>query len=149
MAIEVSLREVAEQDLSDFFVHQLEPAHVARLGESLSTANVKVRTISADDKIVGYVAHFWRNDQPEVSYWIGSEHWNKGFATRALRRFLAEVEVRPLYARAAKNNIGSVRVLEKCGFSVVGEGQFVAEGHEVGEFIFALGESQSGRADSG
>ena len=143
MVIEVSLREVTEQDLSDFFVHQLDPAHVGRLRESLITPNVKVRTISADDKIVGYIAQFRRNDQPEVSYWIGRQHWNNGFATHALQQFLADVKVRPLYARAAKDNIASVRVLQKCGFSVVGEGQFVAaEGHEVEEFIFALGESQ-------
>jgi RimJ/RimL family protein N-acetyltransferase len=94
---------------------------------------------------VGYIAHFRRNDQPELSYWIGRQHWNNGFATCALRQFLAEVEVRPLYARAAKDNTGSIRVLQKCGFSVVGEGKFVAaEGNDVEEFIFALRESQVG-----
>ena len=46
---------------------------------------------------------------------------NKGVATRALSAFLDDLQVRPLYARAAKDNIGSLRVLEKCGFARIGE----------------------------
>ena len=29
---------------------------------------------------------------------------------------------RPVYARAAKDNAASLRVLEKCGFTITGEG---------------------------
>ena len=36
--------------------------------------------------------------------------------------FLSRVEVhRPLHAGVAKHNIASIRVLEKCGFTVIGE----------------------------
>src|ERR1700730_10245735 len=103
MAIDVSLREVSE-DLAHLFAHQLDPTHVARLHKGLSAPTVKTRTIVADGHIVGYIAHFRRNDQPEASYWIGRHYWGNGFATRALHQFLTEVEVRPLYARAAKDN---------------------------------------------
>jgi hypothetical protein len=52
------------------------------------------------------------NDQPEVSYWIGRQDWGNGFATRALQQFLTEVEVRPLYARAAIVDPARERLLE-------------------------------------
>ena len=47
---------------------------------------------------------------------------------------------RPIYARAAKDNIGSLRVLEKCGFMIIGEdtGFANARGKEVEEFLLQL-----------
>ena len=39
----------------------------------------------------------------------------------ALGAFLSQVTVRPLYAHVAKHNLASIRVLEKCGFTRVGE----------------------------
>ena len=70
--IDVSLREVSE-DLADVFAHQLDLTHAARLHKGLSAPTVRTRTIVADGHIVRYIAHFRRNDQPEVSYWIGRQ----------------------------------------------------------------------------
>jgi RimJ/RimL family protein N-acetyltransferase len=56
-----------------------------------------------------------------VGYWIGRDFWGKGIATQALSLFLTEKKTRPLYAHVVKENIGSRRVLEKCGFSLSGE----------------------------
>jgi RimJ/RimL family protein N-acetyltransferase len=56
----------------------------------------------------------------EVGYWIGKAYWGKGIATAALAEFLAVEPTRPLYAHVARHNLGSVRVLEKCGFARVG-----------------------------
>ena len=49
---------------------------------------------------------------------------------------------RPLYGRAAKSNLGSIRVLEKCGFELVREerGFANAHGEEVDELVFLLGD---------
>jgi RimJ/RimL family protein N-acetyltransferase len=67
--------------------------------------------------------------QREVTYWIGRQDWGRGIATRALQQFLTTIEVaRPLYARAASDNAGSIRVLEKCGFTRVGGGRAFAHG---------------------
>ena len=54
--------------------------------------------------------------------------------------FLEFVTVRPLYARAAKDNIGSRRVLEKCGFVICGEdkGFAHARGAEIEEYVLRL-----------
>ena len=56
----------------------------------------------------------------------------------ALTALLRSVRTRPLYARAAKDNIASIRVLEKCGFTVSGEDRGFANARdaEVDEFIF-------------
>ena len=48
--------------------------------------------------------------------------------------------MRPIYARVAKDNVGSRRVLEKCGFQVIGEstGYANARGEEVEELLLEL-----------
>jgi RimJ/RimL family protein N-acetyltransferase len=76
----------------------------------------------------------------EVGYWIDKPQWGKGIATQALRAFLPYVAERPLYARVVKDNIGSIRVLQKCGFTISGEDKGFANARaaEVEEFIFKL-----------
>lgn len=71
--------------------------------------------------MVGHISCFEQFGELEVSYWIGKEYWGKGIATKALREFLRHITIRPLYARAAKDNTGSLKVLEKCGFMITGE----------------------------
>ena len=53
---------------------------------------------------------------------------------------------RPMYARVVKDNIASLRVLEKCGFTICGEGKgfAYARGEEVEEFILRLKASEAG-----
>src|SRR5690606_23382047 len=52
-----------------------------------------------------------------VGYWIGRAYWGRGVATAALTELVATHErTRPLHAYVARDNAGSVRVLEKCGF---------------------------------
>jgi RimJ/RimL family protein N-acetyltransferase len=83
---------------------------------------------------------FEQSGEREVGYWIGREYWGKGIATRALSEFLGHVKVRPLYAHVAKHNIASIRVLEKCGFTISGEDKRFsnARGEEVEEFVLKL-----------
>jgi RimJ/RimL family protein N-acetyltransferase len=141
----VLLRPVTEQDLTEFFSQQLDSAHLARLRTGASASDGRIRTIVAYDQVVGYVAHFRREGQSEVSYWIGEPYRDMGFATRALEQFLREIAVRPLYARIAKNNVRSLRVAQRCGFTVIAEDQFTdPRGQEVEEFVLALGESRAG-----
>ncbi len=55
----------------------------------------------------------------DVSYWLGKEFWGQGIATSALALYLDLIRERPLYARAAKDNLGSIRMLEKNGFNII------------------------------
>ena len=131
---EVALREVLPDDLQVFYRQQLDDeanrmaASTPRAEEEflihwrgiLADRSVVKRTILIQDRIAGYVVSFERSGRREVGYWIGSRFWGRGIASEALRDFLAEERNRPLFAYAALHNKGSIRVLEKCGFVVIG-----------------------------
>lgn len=135
---DVLLRDVADSDLPVFFEHQRDPAanrvadfpardreaFAAHWAKILGDENVTKKIVLFDGRVAGNVVSFERDGEREVGFWIGREYWGRGVATEALSRFLGQVEVRrPLYAGVAKRNVASVRVLEKCGFTVVGEEQ--------------------------
>ena len=117
-------------------------AHWARI---LADPGITIRTILVEGQVAGHVlVHGWFGD-PEITYWIGKAFWGQGVASLALAQFLNIVTVRPLYARVAKDNLASLRVLEKCGFTIRGEGKGFsnARGMEVEEFILNLPEQET------
>ena len=156
---DVLLRDVTSSDLPIFFDQQLDPdanhmaaftvrdptdrdAFMAHWMRILGDETITIKTILFDGQVAGSVLSYKDEEfgELEVSYWIGKQYWGKGVATRALSAFLSHVKVRPLYGRAAKDNIASLRVLEKCGFTICGEGRGFsnARGEEVEEFILRL-----------
>ncbi|MDQ4044963.1 MAG: GNAT family N-acetyltransferase [Chloroflexota bacterium] len=153
----VVLRDVAPDDLPVFFEHQIdtEANHMAafttadpsdrdafmdRWTRIMNDNTVRVNTILAGDAVAGHVLSFEREGEWEVSYWIGKSFWGQGIATKALAAFLTHETTRPLHARAAKDNIGSIRVLQKCGFTITGEdrGFANARGEEIEEYVLEL-----------
>lgn len=158
MASDLLLRDVLEADLPIFFTYQLDPeaqamaafiakdptdrqAFMAHWHRILADPANIIRTIIVDGQVVGSVSSYIDAGHPEVTYWLGKHHWGKGLATRALATFLAHANLtRPIYARAAKDNIGSLRVLEKCGFRIIGEdtGFANARGKEIEEYLLQL-----------
>ncbi|MFI8188188.1 GNAT family N-acetyltransferase [Streptomyces sp. NPDC085946] len=153
----VALRAVHDSDLPVFYRQMNDPeslrmaaftpedpsdrsafdAHWARLR---SSSGVLVRTVLADGDVVGSAAVYGEPGEREVTYWIDRAHWGRGVATAALRGLLGEVPERPLYARAAADNAGSLRVLEKCGFRVTARatGWAAARGAEIDEVVLTL-----------
>ena len=135
MADTVTLRPVEAADLPIFFEHQRDPAGIAMAGVGgrdraafdehwaniLADDAGRIRTILVGGEVAGNALSFVRDGRREVGYWIGRDHWGRGVATAALMAFLGEEESRPLYAGVLPANLGSLRVLEKCGFAVVGE----------------------------
>ena len=108
----------------------------------LAEPTVMIRTVLSDGEVAGSVLSYEESGSPEVSYWLGRTFWGRGVATRALATFLADVNrTRPIYARVAKDNAGSIRVLEKCGFTATDEvmGFANARGREIAELVFELG----------
>ncbi len=161
---EILLREVAEADLPIFFEHQRDPAanymaaftgrdptdkdaFAAHWKRILRDETVTVKTIVFEGHVVGSVAKFVDKEfgKPEVTYWIGKEYWGMGLATNALSKFLTEIQVRPIYGRAAKDNVASIRVMEKCGFTISGysKGFANARGKEIEEVILELRHSSA------
>jgi RimJ/RimL family protein N-acetyltransferase len=148
MASSVFLRPASDPDLDEFFIHSRDrspaspedhSAFIARWRKYLDDSSFTIRTITVAEQVVGYIGHFTRDGVPEVSYELGPKYWGNGYATSALRSFVAEIKSRPLYARVVKDNTRSIRVLQKCGYSAVGEDRFSSgERGEAEEFIFAL-----------
>ncbi|MFF3505117.1 GNAT family N-acetyltransferase [Streptomyces sp. NPDC003247] len=151
----VVLREVHDSDLPVFFRQLNDPealrmaaftpedpadraAFEARWERLRSTA--VVRTVLADGDVIGNAAVYGEPGEREVTYWVDRAYWGRGVATAALRGLLAEVTERPLYARAAADNAGSLRVLEKCGFRATtrARGYAPARGAEIDEVVLLL-----------
>jgi RimJ/RimL family protein N-acetyltransferase len=126
----VRLRSVDERDLDVFFDHQADPqavemaafpardkdqfaAHWARVrGDDAVVA----RTIVVDGLVAGSIRRWQQDGQQLLGYWVGREWWGRGVATQAVALLVDELSLRPLYAHVARHNVGSIRVLEKCGF---------------------------------
>ncbi|WP_028814316.1 GNAT family N-acetyltransferase [Streptomyces flavidovirens] len=155
MALDVTLREVRPDDLDLFFTHFQDPEakRMAAFGPAgpvdrarfdahwkRNIAEYVVRTVLADGEAVGSVCVYGEPGDLQVTYWIGRAHWGRGVATAALRALLELVAERPLSARAAADNTGSLRVLEKCGFTVTGRerGFAHARGAEIDELVLTL-----------
>lgn len=153
----VQLRAVSGDDLPIFFEQMRDPTanHMAAFtakdpddrhafdlhwAKILADPTLTIQTILFGGQVAGHIAcHGWFGD-PEISYWLGKEFWGQGIATRALAAFMELVETRPLYARAANDNTASLRVLEKCGFTITGEDQgfSTVRGQMVKELILIL-----------
>jgi RimJ/RimL family protein N-acetyltransferase len=123
-------------------------AFMAHWRRIMAKPTVTNRTVLVDGQVAGSVASYVDAEfgKREVTYWLGKEFWGQGVATAALGLFLGEVVTeRPIYGRAAKDNTGSIRVLEKCGFRLTGYGRgyAAARGEEIEEVIMELGPSAS------
>ncbi len=144
-SVTVVLREVAPGDLDAFFAHQLDAeanrlaafvgkdprdraAFDARWARILASPRNVNRTIVAAGQVVGHVACFPQDGELEVTYWLGREFWGRGLATQALRAMLQLVPTRPILARCATDNVSSLRVLQKCGFTITGTDRGFAHG---------------------
>lgn len=112
----------------------------AQWARILADPSITVRTIAVDDQIAGHIVRHHAWGEPEISYWLGRSFWGHGYATAALRAFVATMSARPLFARVAHDNVASRRVLEKAGFAVIGRdtGYANARAAEIEELILRL-----------
>ncbi len=156
--LNLSLRPTTPADLDILFLFQLDPeaikmaaftpkdpadkeAYISKYTRLLNDPTINNQTILLDGAISGSIAKFIMEGEAEITYWIDKPYWGKGVATRALALFLETEQSRPLHARAAFDNKGSQRVLEKCGFIKTGEDKGFANARqaETVEFIYQLG----------
>ena len=126
----VRLRSVEDRDVEVFFEHQADPQAVemaafpardrdqfeAHWAKVRGDDTLVVRTIVVDGVVAGNIGSWPDNGQQLLGYWVGREFWGRGVATQALALLVDEVSIRPLYAHVVMHNVGSIRVLEKCGF---------------------------------
>jgi len=153
----ITLTETEKGDLNAFFQFQLDKeanylaaftskdpsdktAYMEKYTKLLIDPTVNMRTIKVNDVIVGSIAKYVMENEAEITYWIDKPYWGQGVASTALTQFLALENTRPIFGRVAFDNIGSQRVLEKCGFVKIGtdRGFASARGAEIDEYIYKL-----------
>ena len=153
MLSSITLRDVTESDLPILYEQQLDPeatamavfpsrdrdAFMAHWAKIMVYEKNIIKAISYDGEVAGYILSWEMEGEREVGYWLGKAYWGKGIATQALTEYISIVKTRPLMAHVARHNIGSRRVLEKCGFKVIGEDKYTnPAGVEVEEFVLKL-----------
>lgn len=66
----------------------------------------------------------WRSHCAEVGYWLGKDYWGKGIAATALGLIsdyaFDKCGFKKLFAPVIAENLASMRVLGKCGYSLEG-----------------------------
>lgn len=159
--MQLSFSQTVVEDLESFFRFQLDSkaaylaaftpadptdkkAYLEKYTKFLSDPSITMLTIKADGMIAGSIAKFEIDHEAEITYWIDRPFWGKGIATRALRELLRLVSMRPIYGRTAFDNIGSQRVMEKCGFVKTGTDSGFANARQkiIEEFIYQLNDEK-------
>jgi RimJ/RimL family protein N-acetyltransferase len=146
------LRDIVHTDLPLFYEHELD-AESSRMAAFppradwsafLAHWNTKIlgdpttckQAIVWNDRVAGYVSSWSQDGLRLIAYWIGRDYWGRGVATAALAEFLGHERTRPLHAFVVAHNVGSIRVLEKCGFVRVGATATAHDGVE--EYLYRL-----------
>lgn len=83
--------------------------------------------LKENDKFIGtidFVHWLIRHKSAEIGYVLAPEYWGKGIVTEAAREVIAfgfnNMDLVRIQARCMVENIGSQRVMEKCGMSYEG-----------------------------
>jgi RimJ/RimL family protein N-acetyltransferase len=156
---EVALRPIDDSDLDALFEQMRDPESVRmaaftaedpddRTAFDVHMAKVRTlpgattRAITVDGRLAGSIASFVVDGDTEVTYWIDRSFWGQGIAGRALALLLDSVRVRPVFARAASDNVRSLKVLQKAGFAIIGTAISFANARskEIEETILRLDE---------
>ncbi|MFJ9108845.1 GNAT family N-acetyltransferase [Streptomyces sp. NPDC102283] len=131
----VRLRDVEPADLEFFLAYEHDPEAVRRsrfpprereafmahwTSKVLGDPANLVQTVVVDGATAGNIVAWWDGERRTIGYWLGRPYWGRGVGTRALTAFLERETARPLYADPVAGNTGSVRLLEKCGFTAAG-----------------------------
>jgi len=94
----------------------------------------------SDNKMIGSVGVSGANrthNRIEASYDLAKEYWGRGIMTEALKAVLKyafeELKFNRIEAFAVPENIGSHKVLEKCGFQM--EGILRQHRYHLGEYV--------------
>jgi len=155
--MDVILRKSNEEDLGIFFENQLDEeanymaaftpkdptdreAYIGKWTRLLNDASINMQTIMSGAQVLGTVVKFEIDGEAEITYALGKQFWGKGFATKALQDFVSIEAKRPIFGRAAFDNLASMKVMEKSGFKRIGTdtGFANARGKEIEEIIFRL-----------
>ena len=130
---DVALRPVEDADLDALFAQMSDPESVwmaaftprdpadraafeAHMKRVLASPDTTLLAVTRDGDLVGSIGCFVMDGETDITYWVDRAVWGQGIASRAVAAFLEVVTERPLYGRAASDNLGSLAVLRRAGF---------------------------------
>jgi ribosomal-protein-alanine N-acetyltransferase len=141
---DIILRELSEDDLCDYFNYMRKPEMALHLTadnypESLSCARndlrywmglfksgrscywgIELKSINRLIGTIGFNVISTKHSRGEISYDLDSAFWHQGIMSKVLKAVLNFVDKKLFLVRVqatvAVDNIGSIKVLEKCGF---------------------------------
>ncbi len=147
----LQLREFLVSDAADFYALNADPEVIRYTGdsafESVAAAAEFLRTYNpyhtegmgrwavirkSDGAYLGWCGLRYVPELGEVDlgYRFFREHWGQGYATESGKACIAYgfqvLALKRIVARAMKDNIASIRVMEKIGMRLVGEASFAA-----------------------
>lgn len=117
-------------DLTDFHKHKTYRWFIDRNGEPVGSVSLKG---------ISYQMNYG-----EIGYGIAPQHHNQGLATQAvrllIRKCFTESPLRRLLAYVHDENVASIRVLQKLGFTKEGllREHYIIDGVPVNELLFGL-----------
>lgn len=159
--VEITLREVYDDDLPIFFGYLQDP-HAQSMAASTfedysdpqafssfwaklrRNEDAFVRTITrgdGPDNVAGHISIAPDDEGLQVRYWVDRSLWRQGIATAALRSTLDQVADRPIFAHISRSNEAGATVLLRNGFNLAGEesGFDNAKGRMIDDPIYRLG----------
>ncbi|MDR1564104.1 MAG: GNAT family N-acetyltransferase [Oscillospiraceae bacterium] len=88
----------------------------------------RIFAIDLNGEAVGSIGFFlkdgYKRKSAEIGYWLGEPFWRRGIASKSLllltRLAFETFDILRLYAEPYAQNIGSRRLLEKCGYTYEG-----------------------------
>ena len=98
------------KQILNIWLKEYENPKTVRFGITLKDSGELIGAIDVVDYVDG---------NPEIGYCLSRKYWNKGYMTEAcntLVNYLFDIGYKTIVIEADENNIGSNRVIEKCGF---------------------------------
>ena len=137
------------RNLRDSFPTPYTIAHARAWIQHVKEHEAKTRFIIAyKDQAIGEIGFLPQWDvhrfTAEIGYWMSEEHWGKGVMGKAVAEVsqyaFKTTDIVRLFADVVEYNIGSCKVLEKCGFKreAVFRNNIFKDGEFYDHFIFGL-----------
>lgn len=95
-----------------------------------------------DETVIGHVQAILLGDTWEIGYHVGKQFTGHGYATEALQAFLPEMartlQLKEIWGICLADNTASARVMQKCGFEKVfeGNGDYQGKQRRICKFVY-------------
>ncbi len=108
-------------------------AHIEKSAEDRAAGRAALYTVTKADEPIGLVGIAPRNGAMNLGYWLGEEHWGQGLMPEAagavVDAYFADSRAVHISSGLFAGNEASLKVQQKLGFVVVGEGLMPARAH--------------------